>query len=78
MVAIRVKDDGSIPVTEKGLEPPFKQGDFYVLDVKDEVMRYWNKQSPGRREQLWKQAAKEKKDLRLILNSFVFKPAKTK
>lgn len=78
MVAIRVKDDGSTPVVEKGLEAPFKQGEFYVFDVKDEVMRYWIKQSPGRREQLWKQAAKEKRDLRLILDSFVFKPAKTK
>lgn len=78
MVSIRVKDDGTAPIVEKGLETPFKQGEFYVFEVKDEVARYWNKLPPGRREELWKQARKQGKDLRSILDGFVFKPAHTK
>ncbi len=78
MVAIRVKDDGAAPVVEKGLEPPFKQGDFYVFEVKDEVAKYWNKLPPGRRDELIKQSRKQGKDLRLVLYSFVFRPAHTK
>lgn len=78
MVAIRVKDDGKPSIVEKGLESPFKQGEFLVYDVKDEVARYWNKQAPGRRDELMKQSRKENRDLRLVLDSFVFKPAKTK
>ena len=66
------------PIVEKGREAPFKQGEFYVFDVKDEVMRYWIKLHPGRREELGKQSRKENRDLRLILEGFVFKPAKTK
>jgi len=46
--------------------------------VKDEVAKYWNKLPPGRRNELFKQSKKEKKDLRLILDGFVFKPAHTK
>ena len=79
MVSIRVVDDGSgAPVVEQGRDAPFKQGNFYVYEVKDEVARYWNKQSPGRREEMAKQARKEKKDLRAVLDSYVFRPAKTK
>ena len=78
MVAIRVKDDGSVPIVEKGRETPFKQGEFYVYEVKDEVARYWNKLPPGRREEIQKQSRKQAKDLRAILDSFVFKPAHTK
>ena len=78
MVSIRAKDDGTTPVVEKGLEPPFKQGEFYVFEVKDEVARYWNKLPPGRRDELWKQARKQGKDLRVVLHGFVFKPAHTK
>jgi hypothetical protein len=80
MVAIRVNDDGTgvPPVVEKGREVPFKQGAFYVFEVKDEVAKYWNKLPPGRRVELYKQSKKEKRDLRQILDSFVFKPAHTK
>lgn len=80
MTSIRVSDDGSgvAPTVEKGREQPFKQGDFYVYEVKDEVAKYWNKLPPSRRAELFKQANKEKKDLRLILDGFVFKPAHTK
>lgn len=78
MVAIRVKDIGAAPVVEKGREAPFKQGEFYVYDVKDEVARYWNKLPPGRRDELSKQASKQGKDLRAVLDGFVFKPAHTK
>ncbi len=80
MVSIRVVDDGTgvAPIAEKGKEPPFKQGNFYVYEVKDEVARYWNKLPPGRRDELYRQSKKEKKDLRQILDAFVFKPAHTK
>lgn len=78
MTSIRVKDDGKPPVVEKGREQPFKQGDFLVFEVVDEVARYWNKQSPGRREEMAKQARKENKDVRLIIEAYVFKPAHTK
>jgi hypothetical protein len=80
MVSIRVVDDGTgvSPIVEKGRETPFKQGNFYVYEVKDEVARYWNKLPPGRRDELAKQARKEEKDLRQVLDSFVFKPAHTK
>lgn len=78
MVAIRVLDDGSAPVVEKGLEPPFKQGDYYVFDAADDLARYWNKLPPGRRAELMKQSRKEGKDLRLVLDHYVHKPAKTK
>jgi hypothetical protein len=80
MVSIRVSDDGAEtpPIVEKGREAPFKQGTFYVFDVKDEVARYWNKLPPARRDELFKQSRKERKDLRQILDGFVFKPAHTK
>jgi hypothetical protein len=80
MVAIRVNDDGTgvPPTVEKGREAPFKQGAFYVFEVKDEVAKYWNKLPPGRRVEIYKQSKKEKKDLRQILDAFVFKPAHTK
>ena len=80
MVAIRVRDDGTgtPPIVEHGREQPFKQGDFYVFEVKDEVAKYWNKLPPQRRDELWKQSKKEKKDLRQVLDGFVFKPAHTK
>jgi hypothetical protein len=80
MVSIRVKDDGSseAPIVEKGREQPFKQGEFYVFEVVDEVAKYWNKLPPGRRDELYKQSRKERRDLRQVLDSFVFRPAKTK
>ena len=78
MASIRVRDDGTSPIVEKGREPPFKQGEYHVFDVKDEVARYWNKLPPGRREELWKQSRKEGKDIRQIVDGFVFRPAKMK
>jgi hypothetical protein len=78
MASIRVVDDGSQPVVEKGREAPFKQGNFYVFEVADDVARYWNKMDPGRRAQLWKQSTKEKKDVRLLVEAFVHKPAHVK
>lgn len=80
MVSIRVIDDGTgvAPIVEKGREPPFKQGTFYVFEVKDEVAKYWNKLPPGRKEELYKQSKKDKKDVRQVLDAFVFKPAHTK
>lgn len=78
MVSIRVKDDGSAPIVEKGRENPFKQGEFYVYEVKDEVAKYWNKLPPGRREEIQKQSRKQNKDVRVIVEGFVFRPAHTK
>ena len=78
MASIRVINDGSQPIVEKGREAPFKQGEFYVFEVADDVARYWNKMDAGRRAQLWKQSTKERKDVRLIVEAFVYKPAKTK
>ena len=80
MVSIRVRDDGTgaAPIVEKGRDVPFKQGDFLVFEVKDEVAKYWNKLPPSRRDELYRQSKKEKKDIRQILDSFVFKPAHTK
>jgi hypothetical protein len=80
MVSIRVADDGTgvAPIVEKGRETPFKQGEFFVFEVKDEVAKYWNKLPPGRKAELYKQSKKEKKDLRQLLDGFVFKPAHTK
>ena len=80
MVSIRVSDDGTgvAPIVEKGREAPFKQGAFYVFEVKDEVAKYWNKLPPARRDELYKQSKKEKKDIRQVLDAFVFKPAHTK
>jgi len=76
----RVADDGSgeTPVVEKGRDAPFKQGNLFAYEVKDEVAKYWNKLPPQRRAELFKQSKKEKKDLRQILDGFVFKPAHTK
>jgi len=59
-------------------EAAFKQGDFLVFEVSDEVARYWNKTAPGRREELWKQSKKDKKDLREVVEGYVFRPAHTK
>ena len=78
MASIRVTDDGAPPIVEKGREAPFKQGTFYVFDVEDDIARYWNKIAPARREELSKQSRKEKKDLRIILDGIVHKPAHTK
>jgi len=78
MVGIRVRDNGSAPIVEKGREAPFKQGDYYVFEVKDEVAKYWNKLPPGRRDELSKQAMKQGKDIRVVLDGFVFRPAHTK
>ncbi len=78
MASLRVKDDGSQPVVEKGRESPYKQSGFLVFEVVDDVARYWNKMDPGRRDTLWKQSNKEGKDIRLIVEAFVYKPAKIK
>jgi hypothetical protein len=79
MTSIRVRDSTSdTPIVEKGLEAPFKQGEFFVFEVKDEVAKYWNKLPPGRRDEIWKQSKKERRDLRLILDGFVFRPSHTK
>jgi hypothetical protein len=80
MTSIRVSDDGSgvAPIVEKGREQPFKQGSFYVFEVKDEVAKYWIKLPPARRDELYRQSKKERKDLRQLLDAFVFKPAHTK
>ncbi len=80
MVSIRVRDDGSgaAPIVEKGRDVPFKQGDFFVFEVKDEVAKYWNKLPPPRRDELFRQSKTEKKDLRQVLEGFVFRPAHTK
>ena len=80
MVSIRANDDGTgvAPIVEKGRETPFKQGNMWVFEVKDEVAKYWNRLPPARRDELYKQSKKEKKDLRQLLDGFVFKPAHTK
>ena len=78
MVSIRVRDDGSVPTVAKGRESPFKQGEFYVFEVADAVAKYWNKLPPGRREGLWKQSKQEGKDIRQVVEAFVYKPARTK
>ena len=78
MASIRVKDDGSVPICEKGRESPFKQGEFYVFEVVDDVARYWNKMAPARREDLAKQSRKQGKDIRLLVEAFVYKPAHVK
>lgn len=78
MASIRIKDDGSKPVVEQGRESPFKQGEFYVFEVGDEVARYWNKMAPNRRDEMWRQATKENKDVRRIIEGYVYKPARTK
>ena len=78
MASIRIRDYGSAPVTGKGREAPFKQGEYYVLEVEDDVARYWNKMAPARREELAKQSSKEGRDVREILDSFVYKPAHIK
>ena len=78
MASIRIKDDGSAPISARGLEAPFKQGEFYVLEVPDDIARYWNKMDPTRREAVAKQSRKENRDVREILDSYVHKPAKVK
>jgi len=78
LTSIRVLDDGAPPIVEKGRETPFKQGEYYVFDVEDDIARYWNKLPPGRKAELSKQSRKENKDLRLILDPFVHKPRKMK
>jgi len=78
MASIRIKDDGSAPVSTGGREAPFRQGDSYVLDVPDDIARYWNKMDPSRRDAMASQSRKENRDVRDILDSFVHKPAKVK
>jgi hypothetical protein len=78
MASIRVRDDGSAPIVEKGRETPFKQGEYYVFEVADDVARYWNKMDPRRRDELSKRSRKEGKDIRLLVEAFVYKPARTK
>src|SRR5713101_8837138 len=71
VASIRAKDDGTVPIVEKGRETPFKQGDYYVFEVADDVARYWNKMAPARREGLWTQSRKEGKDIRQVVETFV-------
>ncbi|MDA4128937.1 MAG: hypothetical protein OK422_05745 [Thaumarchaeota archaeon] len=78
MASIRVKDDGSTPIVAKGRESPFKQGDFYVFEVTDEEAKYWNKLPPGRKDEIWKLSRKEAKDVRQLVEAFVYKPRHTK
>ena len=78
MASIRVRDDGLAPIVAKDREPPFKQGEFLVFEVVDDVARYWNKMAPARREEIWKQSRKEGKDVRQLVEAFVYKPAHTK
>ncbi len=78
MASIRVRDDGTPPIVEKGRETPFKQGEYYVFEVADDVARYWNKMAPNRREELSKQSRREGKDIRLLVEAFVHKPPRTK
>jgi hypothetical protein len=78
MASIRVQDDGAAPIVQKGLETPFKQGQFYVFEVSDDVARYWNKLAPAKRTELSKQSRKEKKDLRAVLEPYVHRPRTTK
>ena len=78
MASMRVKDDGTAPIVAQGREVPFKQGEFYVFEVADDVARYWNKMDHGRREELRKQSRKEGKDIRQLVEAFVYKPARTK
>lgn len=78
MASIRVKDDGTVPVAAQGRETPFKQGEFYVFEVADDVARYWNKLDSGRREEIRKQSKKEGKDIRQIVEAYVHKPAHVK
>ena len=78
MASIRVMNDGSQPIVEKGREAPFKQGEFYVFEVADDVARYWNRMDSGRRAELWRQSGKEGKDIRQIVEAFVHKPAHVK
>ena len=78
MVSIRVKDDCAAPIVEKGREVPFKQGEFYVFEVADDVAKYWNKMAPSRRDELSKQSRKQGKDIRLLIEAFVYKPAHVK
>jgi hypothetical protein len=78
MASIRVRADGSVPVVGKGRESPFKQGEYYVFEVADDVARYWNKMAPARRDELSRQSRKEGRDVREIVEGFVHKPARTK
>lgn len=78
MASIRIRDDGSAPIAEKGFEAPFKQGEFYVFEVPDDVARYWNKLSPQRREELYRQSKKEGRDVRTVLDGYVHRPAHVK
>jgi len=78
MASMRVRDDGSAPIVAKGRESPFKQGEYYVFEVADDVARYWNKLAPARREGLWTQSRKEGKDIRQVVEAFVYKPARMK
>jgi hypothetical protein len=78
MASIRVRDDGAAPIVAQGREAPFKQGEFYVFEVADDIARYWNKMDNGRREELRKQSRKEAKDIRVIVEAYVHKPAHVK
>ena len=49
-----------------------------MFEVADDVARYWNRMDHGRREQLSKQSRKEGKDIRQLVEAFVYKPAHVK
>ena len=42
-----------------------------VFDVKDEVAKYWNKLPPARRDELFRQSKKERKDLGQVVDETV-------
>jgi hypothetical protein len=48
------------------------------MEVADDVARYWNKMDPSRRGELSKQSRRENKDIRLLVEAYVHKPARTK
>lgn len=49
-----------------------------MFEVMDDEARYWNKMAPARRDELWRQARKEGKDVRELVSAFVHKPAHVK
>ncbi len=49
-----------------------------VRDDGSAPARYWNKLAPARREGLWTQSRKEGKDIRQVVETFVYKPARMK
>jgi hypothetical protein len=80
MASIRVVDDGSTPRSwGKASRPRSSRANTMCIDTADDLARYWNKLPPWKDgPSSAKQSRKENKDVRLILDAFVHKPAKTK